>query len=69
VPDLSERFLVFTRADRWPWGFSAAFSTEAEATAYADQLLVADETDRAVVMEVNGVDGVPLFVYRYGAKK
>lgn len=64
------RFLIFTRADRHPWqlaelpqeGLSVAVSV-------ADHAVDEGGSDRAVVMEISGTDAMPMFSYRYGAKR
>lgn len=66
------RFLVFTRADRHPWLLSGDAQSElSTAVRMANDAVLspASGADRAVVMEVSGVDAMPMFSYRFGAKR
>ena len=63
------RFLVFTRQDRFPWGFDVAFADLKDAIRCADDIVARGDSDRAVVMEVGSTDAMPLFTWKYRAKK
>jgi hypothetical protein len=61
------RFLVFVRADRFPWALHQSCTTLDEAVATADAVVAQDVADRAVVMEVGSVDAMPMFTWKYRA--
>lgn len=61
------RFLVFSRMDRFEWALAGAYETLHVATHAADRILKEHERDRAVVMEVVGVDAMPVFIFKHRA--
>lgn len=65
----SLRFLVFTRSDRFQWGLYMSDRTLDSAVQHADAIVATAVADRAVVMEVGGVDAMPMFTFKHRAKK
>lgn len=65
----AHRFLVFVRSDRHAWMLQTCATELASAVGAASRLVDSGQFDRAEVFEVSGVDAVPAFTYRYGAKK
>jgi D-tyrosyl-tRNA(Tyr) deacylase len=63
------KFLVFVRSDRFTWGAHRAEQTLAEAIHVADTVVAQGIEDRAVVMEIGGVDAMPMFTWKYRAKR
>lgn len=64
-----DRFVVFARRGKEPWFFHAFAGDLPTAKNAADIAVRVDGVDRAVVMEISGVDAMPMFTWKYGAKK
>lgn len=66
-----DRFLVFIRSGKDPWHHIASTESLGLAIAEADSQMTLREgaADRAVVMEVGSVDAMPMFTFKYRAKR
>lgn len=64
------RFLVFVRADGAGWQLvGEAHSELSIAVRLTDHAVNSEAVNRSSVMEVSGTDAMPMFTYRYGARR
>lgn len=61
------QFLIFRRAGDEPWRQDDTAETLAQALNFCDDILDSGQATCVCIMEVGGVDAVPMFTFRHAA--